>query len=73
MAGLRDRSCRPLCSPRQTPDELVARVETLRHLRWTGVRIALELKIGPATVSRILRRLKLNLIRHLEPQLPPNR
>lgn len=26
-----------------------------------------------ATISRVLRRLKLNRIRHLEPQLPPNR
>jgi transposase InsO family protein len=67
LAGLRDRSCRPRRSPRQTPDELVARVEALRRQRWTGVRIALELKIGPATVSRILRRLKLNRIRNIEP------
>ena len=69
LAGLKDRSCRPRRSPRQTPDELVARVEALRRQRWTGVRIALELKIGPATVSRILRRLKLNRIRNIEP--PP--
>ena len=34
------------------------------------VRIALALKIGPATVSRILRRLGLNRIRDIEPQPP---
>jgi len=68
LTGLRDRSCRPHRCPRQTPEELVARVEMLRRQRWTGVRIALELKLGPATVSRILRRLKLNRIRDIEPQ-----
>jgi transposase InsO family protein len=72
-AGLRDRSSRPHRSPRQTSAERIAQVESLRRLRWTGVRIAQELKLGPATVSRILRRLKLNRIRDLEPQLPPNR
>jgi len=70
VAGLRDRSCRPRRSPRRKPDELAARVEALRRQRWTGARIALELKIGPATVSRILRRLGLNRIRDIEPQPP---
>jgi hypothetical protein len=70
LAGLRDRSCRPRRSPRRKPDELAARVEALRRERWTGARIALELKIGPATVSRILRRLGLNRIRDIEPQPP---
>lgn len=70
LAGLKDRSCRPRRCPRQTPEELVIQVEALRRQRWTGVRIALELKLGPATVSRILRRLKLNRIRDLEPQPP---
>jgi len=72
-AGLRDRSSRPHRCPRQTSEERIAQVESLRRLRWTGVRIAQELRLGPATVSRILRRLKLNRIRDLEPQLPPNR
>jgi len=70
VAGLNDLSSRPRHSPRRTPEELVTRVEALRRQRWTGVRIALELKIGPATVSRILRRLKLNRIRDIEPQPP---
>jgi transposase InsO family protein len=72
-AGLWDRSSRPHRSPRQTSADRIAQVESLRRLRWTGVRIAQELKLGPATVSRILRRLKLNRVRDLEPQLPPNR
>jgi transposase InsO family protein len=70
VAGLSDRSSRPRHSPRRKPEELVARVEALRRQRWTGVRIALELKVGPATVSRILRRLNLNRIRDIEPQPP---
>jgi transposase InsO family protein len=70
LAGLKDRSCRPVRSPRRKTEELIQQVEVLRRQRWTGVRIALELKIGPATVSRILRRLKLNRIRDIEPQPP---
>ena len=48
-------------------------IERLRWERWTGVRIAQQLGLSPATVSRVLRRLKLNRIRDLEPKLPPNR
>jgi transposase InsO family protein len=68
--GLSDRSSRPRHSPRRKPEELVARVEALRRQRWTGVRIGLELKVGPATVSRILCRLKLSRIRDIEPHPP---
>jgi hypothetical protein len=48
-------------------------IERLRRERWTGVRIAQQLGLSPATVSRVLRRMKLNRIRDLEPKLPPNR
>jgi transposase InsO family protein len=48
-------------------------VERLRRQRWTGVRIAQQLGLSAATVSRVLRRLKLSRIRDIEPQLPPNR
>jgi transposase len=72
-AGLGDRSSRPRRSPRATAVGLVEQVEGLRRQRWTGVRIAQQLGVSPATVSRVLRRLKLNRIRDLEPQLPPNR
>jgi transposase InsO family protein len=69
-AGLRDRTCRPRRSPRLTPAELVVRVEAQRRLRWTGMRIAKELGLSPATVSRVLRRLKLSRVRDLEPRPP---
>ena len=70
VAGLGDRSSRPARSPRSTPAELVARVEVLRRERWTGVRIAQQLGLSRATVSRILTRLKLNRVKMLEPQIP---
>jgi transposase InsO family protein len=73
VAGLRDRSSRPLRSPRRTAEERVMEIERLRRERWTGVRIAQQLGLSPATVSRVLRRLKLNRIRDLEPRLAPNR
>ena len=69
-AGLRDRSCRPRRSPRQTIAELTGRIEAQRRLRWTGMRIARELGLSPATVSRVLARLKLSRIRDLEPRPP---
>jgi len=73
VAGLRDRSSCPHRSPRRTPEERVMEIEQLRRERWTGVRIAQQLGLSPATVSRVLRRLKLNRIRDLEQRIPPNR
>jgi transposase InsO family protein len=67
VAGLLDRSSRPLRSPRRTAEERVAQVERLRRERWTGARIAQQLGLSRATVSRVLRRLGLNRIRDLEP------
>ena len=66
--GLADHSSRPRQLRQPTPPELVARVEALRRERWTGFRIAQQTSLSRATVSRILRRLKLNRIRDLEPQ-----
>ncbi|MGH9548708.1 MAG: IS481 family transposase, partial [Terriglobales bacterium] len=68
--GLRDRSSRPHRLPRLTAPELVQRVATLRRERWTGVRISQTTGVSRATVSRILRRLKLNRMRHLDPAPP---
>ena len=68
MEGLYNRSSRPTRSPRRSSAEQVERVERLRRERWTGVRIAQATGLSRATVSRILVRLKLNKIRHLEPQ-----
>ncbi|MHB1023831.1 MAG: helix-turn-helix domain-containing protein [Acidobacteriaceae bacterium] len=66
-AGLRDRSSRPYRLHRPISAALVARVEPLRRQLWTGCRIAQTIGLSCATVSRILRRLKLNRIRDLEP------
>ena len=68
-AGLGDRSSRPHRLRRPTSQELVSRVEALRRQRWTGLRIAQQSGLSRATVSRILRRLKLSRIRDLEPKL----
>jgi transposase InsO family protein len=72
-AGLRDRSSRPCRLRRLTPGHLIDTVVGLRHQRWAGCRIASHTGLSPATVSRILRRLRLNRIRDLEPAPVPQR
>ena len=67
LAGLRDRSSRPHRLHRPTPQAVVAEVERLRRQRYPGQQIAAQLRISPATVSRILRRLGLNRLAALEP------
>ena len=66
--GLKDHSSRPQRLRKPTSPEQIARVEALRRERWTGQRIAQQTGLSRATVSRILRRLKLSRIRDLEPQ-----
>ena len=73
LEGLRDRSSRPHSSPSQTEPATCTAVEALRRQRHTAQHIAAELKLSPATVSRILRRLGLNRIRDLEPAEPVRR
>ncbi|MCP3469943.1 IS481 family transposase [Bradyrhizobium sp. CCGUVB1N3] len=73
VEGLRDRSSRPHSSPSQTPPATCAAVEALRRQRHTGKQIAAKVKVSPATVSRILRRLGLSRIRDLEPVEPVRR
>src|SRR5436190_9277849 len=73
VEGLHDRSSRPLSSPGQTSPATCAAVEVLRRQRRTGQQIANELRISPATVSRILRRLGLNRLAALEPAEPVRR
>jgi len=68
VAGLEDRSSRPRRLRLPTSPELAGRVEQLRRERWTGLRIAQQTGLSRATVSRILRRLKLSRIRDLEPK-----
>lgn len=73
VAGLRDRSSKPLSSPSRTPPATCAAVEALRRARRTGKQIAAELGISLATVSRVLRRLGLNRLSALEPAAPVRR
>jgi len=69
-AGMRDRSSRPLRSPRRCSAEQVLQVEQLRRQRWTGLRISLTTGLSRATISRILRRLHLSRLRDLDPPPP---
>jgi transposase len=68
--GLADRSSRPHRLYRSTSSGRIERVEALRRQRWTGYRIAQHTGLSRATVSRILRSLKLNRI--LVPTTAPN-
>ncbi len=72
-AGLCDSSSRRHRLHRPTPDEAVARIEALRRERWTGKRIALELGVSSATVSRARSRLGPSRLRDLEPAEPVRR
>ena len=71
--GLQDRSSRPHKLRQPTPAPVVERIAALRRQRWTGLRIAAELKLSPATVSRVLKRLGLNSLKALEPAEPVRR
>src|SRR5262245_43818046 len=73
LTGLNDRSSRPHRLYRPTPDALIQQVEALRRQHYAGKQIAFELRLSPATVSRILRRLGLNKISALEPAEPVRR
>ena len=70
VAGLCDRSSKPLSSPSQLPPATADAVETLRRQRRTQEHIAGELAISKATVSRILKRRGLSLLSAFEPQEP---
>src|ERR1700692_4782060 len=71
--GLRARSSRPLPLPSQTVPATCAAVEALRRQRYTGKQIAVEVGVSPATVSRILQRLRLNKLSAPEPAEPVRR
>ena len=72
-AGLRDRSCRPHRSPAATPLKLAKWIERLRRQRWTGAEIARHLRLGRATVARLLQRRGLARLSALEPPIPARR
>jgi transposase InsO family protein len=67
---LADRSSRPQRCYRSTSPLLVEKVLAHRRLRWNGWRIARELHLSRATVSRILRRNGMNRLRSLDPPPP---
>ncbi len=71
--GLKDLSSRPHRSPRRTCSTLLEKVLALRRLRWNGWRIARELGLSRATVSRILRRAGMNRLPSLDPPPPVQR
>src|SRR6202048_2309185 len=64
-AGLADRTCRPHRLHRPTRPEQQELVESLRRLRWTGLRIAQQTGLSRATGRRILRRRTLSRMRDL--------
>ena len=72
-AGLTDRSSRPHRLRAPTPTVIEERIIALRRQRFTGQQIAREASVSPATVSRILRRVRLSRIRDLEPPEPVRR
>ena len=72
-AGLADRSSRPHHSPRQTPSPLLERVVVLRRGHVPGYEIARRTGLSPATVSRVLRRVRLSRWRDLNPPPPIQR
>ena len=72
-AGLTDRSSRPHRLRAPTPTGVQEQIIALRRQRFTGQQIARDAKVSPATVSRILRRVRLSRIRDLEPPEPVRR
>jgi transposase InsO family protein len=68
--GLVDRSSRPRRCPHQLRRRQVQRIEHLRRRRWTSPAIAQQLRLPVSTVGLVLRRLRLNRLRLLEPRLP---
>lgn len=73
MAGLADRSSRPLLSPHRTADQARSKIVELRLQRWTYRRIAQHSGVSPSTVGRVLRAFGLNRLSALEPARPVNR
>jgi transposase InsO family protein len=69
-AALTDRSSRPHRMPRKTSSTLIERVLQLRRLRLHGWRLALQLHLSRATISRILCRAGMNRLAKLDPPPP---
>ena len=73
LDGLLDLSSRPLHSPRRLPDHLADSVIQLRRQHLPGYLIARRTGISAASVSRILRRVRLSRWRDLNPPPPVQR
>ena len=69
-AGLEDRSSRPHRFRKPTRPEVVEQIIELRRQRLCGQQIAQETGVSPATVSRILRAVRLSRARDLDPPAP---
>ncbi|QGN54353.1 IS481 family transposase [Novosphingobium sp. Gsoil 351] len=72
-AGLADRSSRPRRFPGATPANIIDEIIAQRRLRITGKQIARMLAVSPATVSRVLRKVRLSRMRDLDPPVPVHR
>jgi transposase InsO family protein len=69
-AGLRDRSSRPMRSPRSIRPEKALAIVELRRRCLTQVRIASALGVSKSTVSRVLARAGLSRLTDLAPKEP---
>jgi transposase InsO family protein len=70
LAGLKDRSSRPLAIPNQTASAREDLVLELRRCRLTAQEIAGKLHMPRSTVSAVLKRNGLGRLSDLEPPLP---
>jgi transposase InsO family protein len=71
LEALRDRSSRPLCSPRATPPAQLAVVLALRtDHRMPAFQIARHTGLSKSTISRLLRSHHLHNLRKLDPPAP---
>ena len=69
-AGLKDRSSRPHRLNRPTPPSVAAQIIALRRQRFTGQQISRQVRVSPATVSRVLRAARLSRAKDLDPAEP---
>ena len=60
VAGLGDRSSRPVRSPRQTAPAVALGINVLRRQRWTCAQIGHAVGVSAATAARVLRPLGLS-------------
>jgi len=72
-AALEDRSSRPHRLYRPTPQQTRDAIAAMRRERRPGCEIARQTGASAATVSRILRAMKLSRARDLDPPPPPRR